>query len=77
MSCFVCKPCKVMDVLMSLQGSQMEADDPTTSYMLQVCFLHKLQRPSLKCSAFLCLLNGQMLRNTFCLTNNFFDKSFV
>lgn len=22
---------------MSLQGSQMEADDPTTSYMLQVC----------------------------------------
>lgn len=29
---------KVMEVLMSLQGSQMEADDPTTSYMLQVCF---------------------------------------
>lgn len=29
--------CKVMEVLMSLQGSQMEADDPTTSYMLQVC----------------------------------------
>ncbi|KAF9670235.1 hypothetical protein SADUNF_Sadunf13G0047300 [Salix dunnii] len=27
---------QVMDVLMSLQGSQMEADDPTTSYMLQV-----------------------------------------
>lgn len=27
---------KVMEVLMSLQGSQMEADDPTTSYMLQV-----------------------------------------
>ncbi|RVW46937.1 Importin-5 [Vitis vinifera] len=26
----------VMDVLMSLQGSQMEADDPTTSYMLQL-----------------------------------------
>ncbi|KAB5529553.1 hypothetical protein DKX38_019634 [Salix brachista] len=26
---------QVMDVLMSLQGSQMEADDPTTSYMLQ------------------------------------------
>lgn len=26
-----------MDVLMSLQGSQMETDDPTTSYMLQVC----------------------------------------
>ncbi|KAH6766520.1 ARM repeat superfamily protein [Perilla frutescens var. hirtella] len=26
---------KVMDVLMSLQGSQMETDDPTTSYMLQ------------------------------------------
>lgn len=28
--------CKVMEVLMSLQGSEMEADDPTTSYMLQV-----------------------------------------
>lgn len=28
---------KVMEVLMSLQGSQMENDDPTTSYMLQVC----------------------------------------
>ncbi|RVW48730.1 Importin-5 [Vitis vinifera] len=27
--------CKVMEVLMSLQGSQMETDDPTTSYMLQ------------------------------------------
>ncbi|MBA0687112.1 hypothetical protein Goari_014674, partial [Gossypium aridum] len=27
--------CKVMDVLMSLQVSQMESDDPTTSYMLQ------------------------------------------
>ncbi|XP_050233599.1 uncharacterized protein LOC126682090 [Mercurialis annua] len=26
---------QVMDVLMSLQGTQMEADDPTTSYMLQ------------------------------------------
>ncbi|CAL1386135.1 unnamed protein product [Linum trigynum] len=26
---------QVMDVLMSLQGSQMESDDPTTSYMLQ------------------------------------------
>ncbi|XP_019093862.1 PREDICTED: importin-5 [Camelina sativa] len=26
---------QVMDVLMSLQGSQLEADDPTTSYMLQ------------------------------------------
>ncbi|KAH9728480.1 TOG domain-containing protein [Citrus sinensis] len=26
---------QVMEVLMSLQGSQMEADDPTTSYMLQ------------------------------------------
>ncbi|XP_055814570.1 uncharacterized protein LOC129884270 isoform X1 [Solanum dulcamara] len=26
---------QVMDVLMSLQGSQMETDDPTTSYMLQ------------------------------------------
>ncbi|KAL2923922.1 Importin-5 [Bienertia sinuspersici] len=26
---------QVMDVLMQLQGSQMEADDPTTSYMLQ------------------------------------------
>ncbi|KAJ0770932.1 putative armadillo-like helical, importin beta family [Helianthus annuus] len=25
-----------MEVLMSLQGSQMETDDPTTSYMLQV-----------------------------------------
>ncbi|KAF5760726.1 putative armadillo-like helical, importin beta family [Helianthus annuus] len=29
---------QVMDVLMSLQGSQLETDDPTTSYMLQVCF---------------------------------------
>ena len=28
---------KVMEVLMSLQGAQMETDDPTTSYMLQVC----------------------------------------
>jgi hypothetical protein len=27
---------QVMEVLMSLQGSQMEADDPITSYMLQV-----------------------------------------
>jgi hypothetical protein len=27
----------VMEVLMTLQGSQMEADDPITSYMLQVC----------------------------------------
>ncbi|KAJ0793168.1 putative armadillo-like helical, TOG domain, importin beta family [Helianthus annuus] len=27
---------QVMEVLMSLQGSQMETDDPTTSYMLQV-----------------------------------------
>ncbi|XP_059462421.1 uncharacterized protein LOC132191425 [Corylus avellana] len=26
---------QVMDVLMSLQGSEMESDDPTTSYMLQ------------------------------------------
>jgi len=26
-----------MEVLMTLQGSQMEADDPITSYMLQVC----------------------------------------
>ncbi|TYH93399.1 hypothetical protein ES332_A13G251100v1 [Gossypium tomentosum] len=26
---------QVMEVLMSLQGSQMETDDPTTSYMLQ------------------------------------------
>ncbi|XP_010528743.1 PREDICTED: importin-5-like [Tarenaya hassleriana] len=26
---------QVMEVLMSLQGSQLEADDPTTSYMLQ------------------------------------------
>ncbi|XP_034223472.1 importin-5-like isoform X2 [Prunus dulcis] len=26
---------QIMEVLMSLQGSQMEADDPTTSYMLQ------------------------------------------
>lgn len=26
---------QVMEVLMSLQGSEMEADDPTTSYMLQ------------------------------------------
>ena len=30
--------CQVMDVLLSLQVSQMESDDPTTSYMLQVCF---------------------------------------
>lgn len=29
-------PQQVMEVLMSLQGSQMETDDPTTSYMLQV-----------------------------------------
>lgn len=27
-----------MEVLMSLQGSELEADDPTTSYMLQACF---------------------------------------
>lgn len=27
---------------MSLQVSQMETDDPTTSYMLQVCFLYYL-----------------------------------
>jgi len=27
-----------MEVLMSLQGSQMETDDPITSYMLQVFF---------------------------------------
>ena len=35
---FVCL-CKVMEVLMSLQGSQMDTDDPTTSYMLQVYVL--------------------------------------
>jgi hypothetical protein len=29
--------CQVMEVLMTLQGSQMESDDPITSYMLQVC----------------------------------------
>ena len=30
--------CQVMEVLMALQGSQMETDDPTISYMLQVYF---------------------------------------
>lgn len=35
---FSCFYFKVMDVLMALQRSQMETDDPTTSYMLQVCF---------------------------------------
>ncbi|XP_021736296.1 uncharacterized protein LOC110702861 [Chenopodium quinoa] len=36
--CFGTSTCSrwlVMEVLMSLQGSQMEADDPTTSYILQ------------------------------------------
>ncbi len=28
---------------MSLQGSQMETDDPTTSYMLQVCCHHLIR----------------------------------
>ncbi|KAH1033534.1 hypothetical protein J1N35_045708 [Gossypium stocksii] len=31
---------QVMEVLMSLQGSQMETDDPTTSYMLQAWARH-------------------------------------
>ncbi|KAL5976762.1 Importin-5 [Asimina triloba] len=30
---------QVMEVLMTLQGTPTEADDPTTSYMLQACFL--------------------------------------
>lgn len=29
---------QVMEVLMTLQGAQMEDDDPTISYMLQVGF---------------------------------------
>lgn len=33
---FSCCYFQVMDVLMALQRSQMETDDPTTSYMLQV-----------------------------------------
>ena len=31
-----------MEVLMTLQGSPTEADDPTTSYMLQVCLIVSL-----------------------------------
>lgn len=41
--------CKVMEVLMSLQGSEMEADDPTTSYMLQVCSPWELKQKILCC----------------------------
>jgi len=40
---------KVMEVLMSLQVSQLETDDPTTSYMLQVCFLYYLYSICIKC----------------------------
>lgn len=40
---------KVMEVLMSLQVSQLETDDPTTSYMLQVCFLYYLYSMCIKC----------------------------
>ncbi|MFS8022808.1 putative armadillo-like helical, importin beta family [Helianthus anomalus] len=44
---------QVMEVLMSLQGSQMETDDPTTSYMLQL-----LQEPDTEiCSSMLDALN--------------------
>lgn len=39
---------KVMEVLMSLQGSQMETDDPITSYMLQEGVI-----PSIMCVFFL------------------------
>lgn len=35
---------QVMEILMSLQGSQMEADDPTISYMLQVEMIFKFVR---------------------------------
>ncbi|KAL4572828.1 hypothetical protein LXL04_019614 [Taraxacum kok-saghyz] len=38
---------QVMEVLMSLQGYQMETDDPTTSYMLQVGF-HNVFSPCSK-----------------------------
>lgn len=31
---------------MSLQGSQMETDDPTTSYMLQVCAMSLIELES-------------------------------
>ncbi|KAJ0613193.1 putative armadillo-like helical, importin beta family [Helianthus annuus] len=44
---------QVMEVLMSLQGSQMETDDPTTSYMLQ-----SLQEPDIEiCASMLDALN--------------------
>lgn len=33
---------QVMEVLMTLQGVQMEDDDPTISYMLQVCSSNQL-----------------------------------
>lgn len=50
---FVFTVCKVMEVLMSLQGSQMETDDPTTSYMLQVCsFTDDMQRKKHNSSCF-------------------------
>lgn len=50
-----------MEVLMSLQGSQMEADDPTTSYMLQVssCDFEKQQGKCrrMSCGFYICKLN--------------------
>ncbi|PPR99750.1 hypothetical protein GOBAR_AA20920 [Gossypium barbadense] len=38
---------QVMEVLMSLQGSQMETDDPTTSYMLQTLQVFGTRLPPL------------------------------
>lgn len=48
-----------MDVLMSLQVSQMETDDPTTSYMLQVSHV-ALDDEELECIYMLCTFSVTM-----------------
>lgn len=52
---------KVMEVLMSLQGSQMETDDPTTSYMLQVCSLQMTCRERNIISSYFSLLDNYFI----------------
>lgn len=48
---------------MSLQGSQMENDDPTTSYMLQVCIYTERKYAGYLYSHF----NAQALSRVNCL----------
>lgn len=60
-----------MDVLLSLQGSQLETDDPTISYMLQVCTflcnffynIHNFLTPEVnKCTFFVVVGMGKTLQ---------------